>query len=272
MEINNFSVEHSKQHVSVTGKATKNQSDSIRIDFKDININYILDMVNFHSVEFDGFATGKAYLKDLSGKNPYLFADLTVNNFLFEKGRMGTLKAKAMFNNTEKQIDINAVATDGQKRKTSILGYVSPQKNYIDLNINAHNTRLEFMESFCSSFMHDVDARANGSVRLSGSLDNINLTGMLVADGTLGITPLNTNYTLRNDTIRFIPDEIEFRNDSIFDKDGNTGIVEGNIHHKHLTNLSYDLSVVSDNLLAFNTDGEMGTRSMVLYMQQETVR
>ena len=258
LEINNFSVEHSKQHVSVTGKATKNQSDSIRIDFNDININYILDMVNFHSVEFDGFATGKAYLKDLSGKNPYLFADLTVNNFLFEKGRMGTLKAKAMFNNTEKQIDINAVATDGQKRKTSILGYVSPQKNYIDLNINAHNTRLEFMESFCSSFMHDVDARANGSVRLSGSLDNINLTGMLVADGTLGITPLNTNYTLRNDTIRFIPDEIEFRNDSIFDKDGNTGIVEGNIHHKHLTNLSYDLSVVSDNLLAFNTDGENG--------------
>lgn len=251
--INDFSLGHDGQNISVTGKATKNASDSIQVNLKDININYILDMVNFHSVEFDGFASGAAYIKGISSNEPNIYTDLTIKDFKFENGRMGTLNAHAEYNNTEKQIDIHALATDSVDRKTLITGYVSPMRNYIDLNINAHNTRIKFMESFCSSFMRDVNAHANGAVRLSGPLNNINLTGQLVANGTLGISSLNSVYTLRNDTIRFIPDKIEFKNDSIFDNKGNHGIVEGEIHHEHLTNLSYDLFIACNNLLTFNT-------------------
>ena len=44
--------------------------------------------------------------------------------------------------------------------------------------------------------MDNVSAHANGSVRLYGDLSAINLTGTLVADGKVDITPLNTTYRL----------------------------------------------------------------------------
>lgn len=257
LEINRFSINHDNQYLSINGKATDNMTDSVSVDFKDLDVKYILDMVNFHSVDFKGRASGQAYISGIFSQKPQAEADLTVNEFRFQNGRMGVLYANALYNNATGSIDINASANDGPDRRTRINGYISPKHNNIDLDIEAHNTRIEFLESFCSSFMKDVNAQANGSVKLSGPLNSINLTGELVADGNLTLSSLNTTYALKNDTIRFVPDEIIFGNDTIYDKYGNTGVLEGKIHHRHLTNLSYDLNIAMNNMLAYNTNANI---------------
>lgn len=256
--INNFSINNGDQFISINGKATKDQTDSISINFKGVDVSYILDMVNFHSVNFSGHASGKAYIAGAFGKNPQAFANLAINNFRFENGRMGVLSATTRYDKDLGQIIINASANDTYNRRTLINGYISHTHKHIDLDITANNTRLEFMESLCSSFMRDVKAEASGNVKISGPLNNINMTGQLVANGTLGISSLNTTYTLKNDTIRFIPDEIMFRHNNIYDRNGNTATINGNIHHQHLTNLSYDLNIEARNLLVYDTNANNG--------------
>ena len=246
-----FAIEHNDQHIIISGLANNNPNDSIVADLQDVDVNYILNLVNFHAVTFGGRASGKASVKS-AFNNPDAKADLVVKNFVFQEGRMGTLYAKAEYNKEEQQIDIHAQAIDGNIGKTLINGYVSPARNYIDLKIDADNTRLEFLESFCGSFMDNVEARAVGSLRLAGDLKEINLTGMAVANGGLDITSLNTHYTLVNDTIRLIPDNIIFNGDTIRDRNGNYGIVKGTLHHEHLTKLSYDLSIYARNLLSYD--------------------
>ena len=246
-----FAIEHNDQHIIVSGLANKNPNDSLVVDLKDVDVNYILNLVNFHSVSFGGRASGKAYVKS-AFSNPDAYANLIVKDFLFQEGRMGTLYAKAEYNKSDEQIDIHAQAIDGKEGKTLVNGYVSPARNYIDLKIDADNTRMEFLESFCESFMDNVEARANGSLRLAGDLSEINLTGMAVANGGLDITSLNTHYTLVNDTIRLIPDNIIFEGDTILDRNGNYGIVKGTLHHEHLTKLSYDLNIYARNLLSYD--------------------
>ena len=68
-------------------------------------------------------------------------------------------------------------------------------------------------------------------------MKNINLKGNIVANGGLRLSPLNTHYTLRNDTIRLIPNEIIFERDTVNDAAGHIAIVEGALHHKYLKNL-----------------------------------
>lgn len=165
---------------------------------------------------------------------------------------MGILNADVNWNKEEKQIDINAIANDGPTQSTLINGYVSPERNYIDLGIQALGTRIEFMKSFTSSFISDINGEAKGAVRLFGPLNNINLTGRLIINGDATVSPLNCKYYLREDTVTLIPDEIELHGIPIFDKYGNRGELSGAIHHKHLTRLSYDLSVKADNLLAYD--------------------
>ena len=252
LAVNHFTVHNGQQHIIVDGKATPHSTDSLSIDLNEVEVAYILNLVNFHAVEFSGEASGTATVKAPFGSFR-ANADLIVDNFKFEKGRMGVLYAKAVWNKELEQIDIDAIADDGPDAQTIIKGYVSPTHNTIDLGITAQGTYLDFMHNFTNTFLSSITGHTNGAVRLAGTLDDINLTGKLVIDeGKASVTALNTTYTLRKDTVILIPDEIELHNMPVYDQYGNQAILRGGIHHKSLTRLTFDLFVDTDNLLAYD--------------------
>lgn len=253
LQVNSFSVSHDNQMLAINGTATKSENDSLLVTLNDIDVSYVLNLVNFHSVDFLGMASGEARIAGAFSEKPLLSADVIVKDFKFETGRMGTLYANVGYNHEEGNIEINAVAKDEDNRWTDINGYVSPKHNYIDLAIDAHRTRAEFMESFCGSFMDNVNADINGNVNVVGPLNNINLVGKAVVDGSVRLSALNTTYWMRGDSVTFVLDEIKFKGDTLYDRNGNIGIMTGSIYHKHLTNLSYALKVKAKNLLAYDT-------------------
>lgn len=253
LQVNSFSVSHDNQMLAINGTATKSENDSLLVTLNDIDVSYVLNLVNFHSVDFFGMASGEARIAGAFSEKPLLSADVIVKDFKFETGRMGTLYANVGYNHEEGNIEINAVAKDEDNRWTDINGYVSPKHNYIDLAIDAHRTRAEFMESFCGSFMDNVNADINGNVNVVGPLNNINLVGKAAVDGSVRLSALNTTYWMRGDSVTFVPDEIKFKGDTLYDRNGNIGIMTGSIYHKHLTNLSYALKVKAKNLLAYDT-------------------
>ena len=113
----NFS--HDDQHIIINGKATPQATDSIVADLKDVDVAYILNLVNFHSVDFAGKASGKAVVKSIF-QTPEAYANLDVKDFVFENGPLGTLHAKAAYDNQEGQINIDATAEDGPEHLTVI--------------------------------------------------------------------------------------------------------------------------------------------------------
>lgn len=251
LTVNHLSVEHNKQHIIINGEATPNANDTLTVDLHDVDVSYILNLINFHSVEFAGKATGLAHISSLFGK-PDMRGDLWVRDFKFEDGCMGILTANVALNHQKEQLDIDATAFDENDSRTYIHGYVSPQRNYIDLNIKANNTRGEFIESFCGSFMRNTNLRINGNVRVFGDLSEVNLEGNAIADGSMDIKPLNTTYTLEACPVKLVPDEIRLANCNIMDRNGNRGVVNGAIYHKHLTRMTYDIGVTANNLLAYD--------------------
>lgn len=251
LTVNHLSVVHNKQHIIINGEATPNANDTLTVDLHDVDVSYILNLINFHSVEFAGKATGLAHISSLFGK-PDMRGDLWVRDFKFEDGRMGILTANVALNHQKEQLDIDATAFDENDSRTYIHGYVSPQRNYIDLNIKANNTRGEFIESFCGSFMRNTNLRINGNIRIFGDLSEVNLEGDAIADGSIDIKPLNTTYTLEACPVKLVPDEIRLANCNIMDRNGNRGVVNGAIYHKHLTRMTYDIGVTANNLLAYD--------------------
>ncbi len=252
LDISKLNIGNETQHLYINGIASESTQDSITAELRNINVGYILDLVNFHSVEFDGAASGtltvNSAFKELNSQ-----AHLEVSDFLFQNGRMGTLYADANYSATSQQINISAVADDKEANaKTFINGYISPQHNNIDLNIKADSTRLEFMQDFCSSFMTDTDLHGNGEVRLCGDFSNLELLGEITANGQLTLTSTNCRYTLLSDTIRLIPGDILFNNVPIKDKYDNIAHVTGGIHHVHLGKMSYDIDATTDKLLVYD--------------------
>ena len=249
--VDNFMVRRGKQHIIIDGVASDDRQDSLSVDLNEVEVAYILNLVDFHSVEFSGRATGRAIGRGLFDKFA-AHANLRVDDFKFENGRMGTLHADAFWNEQDEQIDIRAVAKDGPGVNTFVDGFISPVHNTIDLAIRADSTYINFMHNFTSSFLRQISGHASGDLRLAGTLDNINLTGQLLVDGNLTVEALNTTYYLDRDTVTFIPDDIRLNRVLVRDRDGHEGWVTGGIHHQHLTNLTFDLEAETNNLLAYD--------------------
>ena len=249
--VDHFSLSHQRQHLQIDGIASDSPVESIVIDLKEFDVAYILDLVDFHSVEFEGLATGKVKAAQVFGDFS-ANADLTVDQFKFESGRMGTLMARAEWNKSEQQIDIEAVADNGPGSQTFIEGYVSPVRSDIRLDINADGTNVEFCRSFTSSFLKDVSGKAYGNVVLSGPLSELDLIGQIVVDGQATVTALNTTYALPKDTIILKSNDIHFNHCTIKDREGQTGFVTGDIRHDHFSDFTFDIDVEGNNLLAYD--------------------
>ena len=253
LDIDNFALRHNQQHLLLNGTASESTKDSIFVDLNGIDIQYLLDLVNFHAVDFSGLATGTGNICGVFGQLR-ANADLKVDQFKFENGRMGTLDAHVNWNTEKEQIDIHAIADDGPEAKTYIDGFVAPGPGpgYIDLGIRAEGTYLDFALSFTSSFISHIDGHGKGAVRLIGPLDAINLTGELVLNGNAHVKTLGCTYEMRNDTLKLVPNEIIFAHCPIYDIHGNEGMMTGGIHHQDLTNLTYDIYVDAQQLMAYD--------------------
>ena len=251
LDISDFEVRHEEQSLYVSGTASESNADSLRITMNAIDVDYVLALVDFDAVSFSGQATGGGHVSGIFG-NFQADGQLQVNNFKFEDGRMGTLNAAVAWNAGQEQIDIHAVSDDGPDAMTYIDGYVSPQRDSINLAIVGAGTHLDFARSFTSSFLNHVEGHAYGSLRLAGPLKAINLTGDLVLDGRVHVTATNCDYELRHDSLHLVPNEIVFADCPIYDVHNRQGILTGGIHHKDLTQLTYDIFVDAQNLLSYD--------------------
>ena len=260
LNIEHFELSNRNQHIIANGQTSGNQNDSILVSFKDINVPYILKLVNFHSVEFAGTASGVASIKSFF-HHLQMQAKLEVQDFKFENGDMGTLYAEANYNDKEGKINIDAHADADDGARTDIKGYVDIKKSYINLPIFAHNTHLYFLKTFCGSFMDNIEAQGNGWCKVVGPLSAINLEGDMMVDGSVFVKPTAVAYKMRNARVRIIPNEIILEKDTITDPQGHIGIVTGGLYHKNLTNLSYDINIQAHNLLTYNFPKRQGKDS-----------
>jgi len=253
LTVDHFNIRHNDQHILISGLATDQATDSLLVNLQNVNIKYILDLINFHSVEFGGYASGEASLKSVF-KSPDAKADLTVSHFTFQDGTMGTLQAHVNYNKPKEQIDIQAIADEGSGHYTQINGWVAPGRNDILLNIGARGTNLDFLKSFCGSFMDQIDARAYGDVQVVGPLSHggPNLIGDIEASGKTHIAPLNTEYSFQHMKAKATRNKITLYNDTVYDREGHIGIVDGDLLHTNLSKLHYNINIQAQNLLGYD--------------------
>lgn len=251
LSIDHLAMSHDLQHIIIEGAASDSDKDSLIVDLKDVEVAYILDLVNFTSVSFSGQATGKAHVIQASS-DPKAWANLRVKHFEFEGGRMGVLDASAQWNAEKKQIDIRGICDDGPDAKTYVEGYVSPTNDNIDLLIQGRGTYIDFLQTYSNSFLSNVTGNAFGDLRLVGPLGEMDLLGELIVSGKSTVTALGTTYTLNNDTVHFVVNDILLNNVIASDRYGNKATLNGGIHHDHLSNLTFDLDVMTDKLLAYD--------------------
>lgn len=252
IEVKDFLFEHDKQHIGIEGILSQNPADSLTVDMKDVNLSYIFDIVNFHTVDFSGLATGKAYVKNVFSKMPDAYTNLHVSNFKFNHAYMGEMDVFSKWDRDLQGIYMDAHIKEGNISTTLVNGYVSPPRKYLDIHVTANNSNAAFIQEYCDGIFSDVEGRVRGNVRVYGQLRKVNMEGGAMADMKMKVDVLNTVYELKNQRVELRPNIVEFAGDTIRDVNNHIGIVNGALHHDYLHDLTYDFNITAWNMLCYD--------------------
>lgn len=249
--IDNFRFEHEKQLLCINGKLTTQAEDTVKVELNDINLGYVFDLVQFHAVDFRGMATGKVYASQVL-KEPVLDTRLFVKNFSLNNGPLGNMNIYGTWDKKEQGIFLDAHMQEPGISDTKVKGHIFIKRKGLDLKIDADSTNIKFLEHFMNGIASDVKGRVTGNVRLFGGFKTLNLEGDAIADASFKFDVLGTSFELKRDSVKLIPDEIQFNRLTIYDPEGHQGTLDGYLRHTNLKNLSYRFQIDTENMLLFN--------------------
>ena len=253
--IDRFLFESNGRFIKVNGTIGKDEGDVCVANLKDIDLGYILDMVQFDAVQFNGLITGDATLKQLM-KDPVMEAELDVNDFQLNKTSFGRAKIHGEWDKELGGVRLLADMKEDTLSTTHVTGYVSPKLKGLDLHITAGGTNLAFLRPFISGIMSNLQGRVYGNVRLYGPFKALDLEGQAVAEAKATVDVLNTTFHIQRDSVYLSSGAIDFSDITITDDEGHTGKVNGYLHHRKLKDLMYHFDIETNNMLVYNTNEE----------------
>ena len=254
VDVNNFYFSHQDRYVRINGRLSDNPQDSVKVDLKDINMGYVFDIASISDdVNFEGDATGTAYASGVF-KKPVMNTRLFIKNFSLNQGRLGDLNIYGEWDNENRGIRLDASIKDISTTPSRVTGIIHPLKpeSGLDLNIEANELNLKFLEHYMKSIANDIKGRATGKVHFYGTFKGLNLDGAVMTDASMNFDILNTHFAIK-DTILLAPTGLTFNNIHISDMEGHSGRMNGYLHFQHFKNLNYRFEIQANNMLVMNT-------------------
>ena len=271
VSIHEFKVSQSPSRgLEVNGKISNEGHDSLKVNLHRINVGYILDLVNFHSVEFDGHASGTAIATGLLS-NPNASANIRVDDFTFNSAPMGVLDAKVQWGDVPNFLSLNASISDPEAGHLSTIqgGFNIGSKEVadgLDLKVNTKNFNLGFINFFTKDIFEDFQGRASGYCRIFGPFDYIDLEGdMMVDHARCGMPMLGTVYHLQQDSVHLRPGQITIdallmdsharsysKSERMAGNLPHTAKFDGRLTFNHFQNLRFEFNAKANKFLGYD--------------------
>lgn len=254
VNINNFYFSHRDRHIKINGCLSKNSKDTVKVNLKDINMNYLFDILQLtNDVHFGGDATGEASFTGAL-KQSDMQANLFIKNFTINSGLLGDLNITGRWDKSKRGIYLDGKIKDTDLYHSHVTGYIYPLKpeSGLDLKIDAGGLNIQLIATYINSIATDLKGRATGNVHLYGHFNALNLVGDAMTDGSMKFESLNTVFAIK-DTLHLSTEGISVQNARIYDADGHPGIMNGYLHYKNFKNMKYNFEINAKNMLVMNT-------------------
>ena len=258
-----FSMAHSDRSLSLNGTASKQEEDSLFVDLKDIDLDYIFTLAKIKPIHLGGYATGRIVGTRLF-QQPVASGQVRVPNFLFNGAPMGDLNAKLGWGQTPGTLTLNARVDDAPKSShIDVKGFLHLLKDplqHMDLNVEFAWANAAFMQRYVGGIMDDFTGRVSGQLHIYGIFGSIEMQGEALAHEVgLTIPSLNTRYTAFNERLTLRPDGVTLQNVTGHDSEWQQGqaehsaVINGRITYDHFRDMHYHFDIDGTHIMAYNT-------------------
>ena len=282
--VDNFKI-HSNddQLIAINGIASKNQNDTIDIQLKDISLDYIDELLPEETeISFGGIVNGNASIANTLIL-PEITADVISKNFFFDGSYFGTAVATCNFDHPTTSLRFDGTVIADNNDTTAILGgnYFIPNDS-LDIKGKAYGIDVAFIDYYLADIFGRVKGKAWGDVHIHGYTKKKEVAVDVAAyaeNASIYVDFLKTAFYF-SDSIFVDKNTIQFGHIDLYDAEGHSGYVEGQINHQYFQNINLDLNINVNNILVMNTKREdsesffgkvYGTGNARIYGNDETI-
>ena len=250
--VNGLDIKNIDQQLGIDGTISADSSDVINVFLRNINLDHTLSMMHANSIMLKGNASGNISVAGLTGR-PVFYGSFNIDDFSFMDSYHGRLAVDCHWDQADEKVIMNGEMTNPGIEHTLLTGHYIPKTNDLDVIINARHTDLHFLNHWTSGVFKELSGRATGSLRLFGTLPDLDLEGeSLVEEAEFVQESVNTTFLIKQDTLWFKPGQMQFTNVEFYDEYGHDGILTCILNHDHFSDWSVDMTADVADMLVYN--------------------
>ncbi len=262
VDVENVKLKCDNRHIALNGRMSKESTDSLTADLNQIDLSYIFDLVNFHSVDFDGKATGLVYATSVL-KKPNIDGYMHIQDFTLNGAPMGDADAYCNWGSKGKTITLDAHMRDiATKQQTSVSGTITPGKEEgsgLDLYIRANRTNIAFLDKWTKDIFSNLSGSVTGWTRLHGPFKTFTMDGdLIINEASMHVLSLGVDYHAAGDSVIMRPGNIWLKDITVHDQYSNgrdqdhTAILDGHLIYDRFSNMRYQFNATAHNILGYD--------------------
>jgi hypothetical protein len=206
----------------------------------------------------EGQVSGEFRIED-PFKNPVLEYDAKIDRFTLDGDSIGLMTLKGNYDVAANTLRIGAEAQnpDNQLSIDGIIDFDDSTANRTKMMLKSSKFNLAILNNYLGGIFSQISGTANNSdLMLSGNTRHFLLTGTAnINEASLTVGFTQCKYRLKNESIVFNEDEIDFGTVALTDTLNNKGRLTGKLRHKFFTKFLFDdIRVETDRMLVLNTN------------------
>lgn len=196
INISQVVMNHKEEQIRLEGMLIDSTYKDVDLEFEKVSLDKILPDID--SLKLGGKVDG--YLNILQRNKIYTpSSNVKITDFEVNDNLMGNLFLSILGNQDLTQYMVNAKIVNNSKESLNILGdiYANPNGPSVNLNGRLNNLNLEILSPLGAEVISDIRGFASGDFKLTGALDNPEMSGALqVQGGGLKIPYLNVDMDM----------------------------------------------------------------------------
>lgn len=256
LQFTDFRITKGNQSIEITDNITGVEKEHVAISYDNFQIQEFFNFLNPEQRLATGILGGNFILED-----PFvdtgIISNLTVSNLKVLKTDFGklTLKGESLGNG---KYDFNVNLKEGDVDLDLIGDYIVQNTDAsLDLDLDINRVDMKVFNTLSLGEIKNSTGSFSGKFKVQGSPASPEYDGSLkFSDASFNISKLNTQFTLKNESLRVNNEGLFMDNFTILDAKQNTLVLSGNIGTESFLNPTFNVQLKAKNFRLLNATQE----------------
>ena len=254
IRVGNLMVDGQDQFLTLDGGISKTKADTLVLGLDSFNLGVIGQLLN-GAMDFDGRATGQAVLTSPLEGEMGLIMNIVSDSTSLNGVPLGQLKLASSWNEETSSIDAALSSLLDGATPIDVTGSYTPSTKNLSAQAVLDGFNLAYFDGLAPDVFSEMGGRVHGTINLSGTTDNISISGedTFLNGVRLRVAYTNVPYFLSG-PFQISDTGVTFNDVTLRDSGNGTGRVRGGLYYDHLKDLRMNMRFILDNIQAFNTN------------------